>query len=104
MKILVNSADDIKIIWYSIKKINIMENSEKNKCGKLDSDVLKKLYGYYQSCPGGDSFGSPQRCAEYDTSRSLWKQFESACSSYGISTDEFFELYKNIYKNPIFIS
>ena len=93
MKILVNFADEIKIIWYSIKKIIIMENNEKNKCGKLDSDVLKKLYGYYQdyqNCPGGDSFGSPQRCAEYDTSRSLWKQFESACSSYGISTDEFF--------------
>lgn len=50
MKILVNFADEIKIIWYSIKKINIMENNEKNKCGK---------------------------------------HFESACSSYGISTDEF---------------
>lgn len=63
MKILVNFADEIKIIWYSIKKINIMENNEKNKCGKLDSDVLKELYGYYQdyqNCPGGDSFGSPQ--------------------------------------------
>lgn len=102
MKILVNFADEIKkYLVFTLKKC-IMENNEKNKCGKLDSDVLKELYGYYQdyqNCPGGDSFGSPQRCAEYDTSRSLWKHFESACSSYGISTDEFLN-YTRTETNP----
>ena len=47
MKILVNFADEIKkYLVFTLKKC-IMENNEKNKCGKLDSDVLKELYGYY---------------------------------------------------------
>ncbi len=47
MKILVNFADEIKIIWYSIKKINIMENNEKNKYGKPDPGVFRILSEYY---------------------------------------------------------